>query len=122
MLVLSCLPHTWLIDIDGTVLLHNGHKNGGDVLLPGVLDFWKMLPKEDYVILMSAREQKYQKSTLDFLHEAGLWWSCALFGLPPGERILLNDVKPSGLFTSFAINLVRDSGIESMKIKFDQRL
>ena len=122
MLVLSCLPHTWLIDLDGTVLLHNGHKKGGDVLLPGVLDFWKMLPRADHVILMSAREQKYQKLTLDFLHEAGLWWSCALFGLPLGERIILNDAKPSGLLTSFAINLDRDAGMKSIKVKFNQHL
>lgn len=38
-LSLSSLPHTWLIDIDGTLLKHNGYKEGGDELLEGVLDF-----------------------------------------------------------------------------------
>ena len=35
-LTLSTLPKTWLFDIDGTLVKHNGYKEGGDVLLPGV--------------------------------------------------------------------------------------
>jgi hypothetical protein len=119
MLNLSHLAHTWLIDLDGTVLLHNGHINGGDIILPGVLDFWKTIPKTDCVILMSAREMKYQEPTLDFLRKMGLWWTYAIFDLPPGERILLNDAKPSGLLTSIAINLSRNAGMESLNVNFD---
>lgn len=39
-LVLSALPHTWIFDIDGTICVHNGYKNGGDVLLNGVKKFF----------------------------------------------------------------------------------
>ena len=33
-LVLSGLPHTWVLDLDGTIVLHNGYKMyGEDVFL-----------------------------------------------------------------------------------------
>lgn len=34
-LKLSSLPKTWIFDLDGTILVHNGYKNGGDRILPG---------------------------------------------------------------------------------------
>ena len=42
--VLSSLPKTWLIDIDGTIVKHNGHLNGEDELLSGVLEFFVKIP------------------------------------------------------------------------------
>ena len=36
-LILSTLPKTWIFDLDGTILKHNGYKiDGEDTLLPGV--------------------------------------------------------------------------------------
>ena len=36
-LVLSTLPKTWILDLDGTIVKHNGYKmDGVDTLLPGV--------------------------------------------------------------------------------------
>ena len=43
-LVLSSLPHTWILDVDGTICVHNGYKNGGDVILDGVKDFFESIP------------------------------------------------------------------------------
>ena len=43
-IVVSALPHTWLVDVDGTVLAHNGHLKGRDVVLPGVAAFWATIP------------------------------------------------------------------------------
>ena len=34
-----------------------------------------------------------------------------LTGMPTGERILINDIKPSGLRTALAINVKRDEGL-----------
>ena len=57
-LKLSNLPKTWLIDIDGTIVKHNGHKiNSCDMLLEGVSEFFASLPKDDIVILLTARSQ-----------------------------------------------------------------
>lgn len=110
-IVLSDLAHTWLIDLDGTVLLHNGYKNGGDVLLPGVQDFWAQIPAGDVIVLLSARPEAERVQTLDFLQGAGLRFDHALFGLPTGERVLINDQKPQGLKTAIAVNVVRDGGL-----------
>ncbi len=39
-LVLSSLGHTWILDLDGTILKHNGYKDSGeDTLLPGASQF-----------------------------------------------------------------------------------
>ena len=45
-----------------------------------------------------------------------------LFNLPTGERILINDMKPSGLDTAIGINLERDIGLENLKIDLDNDL
>ena len=41
-LTLSPLPHTWILDVDGTLCVHNGHLNGGDELLAGVKESWNI--------------------------------------------------------------------------------
>ena len=119
-LSLSALPHTWIIDIDGTILKHNGHKEHGDKLLAGVKEFWQRIPPEDTIILMSAREEFYAKATLDFLCSSGLRYDQVIFGLPKGERILINDIKPSGLVTAYAINIGRNEGLDGLVVKYDR--
>jgi hypothetical protein len=118
-LTLSALPHTWLIDLDGTVLRHNGHLTGGDELLPGVLEFWATLPAQDAIVLLSAREPSQAAATLAVLDAHGLRYDHALFGLPKGERVLINDRKPSGLPTACAINLRRDEGLRPLRWSID---
>jgi hypothetical protein len=121
-LTISTLPHTWLIDLDGTVLAHNGHLNGGDSLLPGVREFWADIPQHDVIILLSARDERYREHTLAFMATEGLRFDGALFGLPNGERVLINDRKNSGLPTAFAVNLARDVGLGEIQFKMDGSL
>jgi hypothetical protein len=119
---LSLLPHTWLIDIDGTILKHNGHKTGVDELLSGVLQFWNEIPLDDTIILMSARTEDERQSTLDFLINKGLRFDHVIFGLPTGERVLINDKKPKGLETAIAVNIERDIGLIGCQIVIDKSL
>ena len=121
-LSLSSLPHTWIIDIDGTILKHNGHKELGDQLLAGVKEFWQRIPVGDTIILMSARDELYAEVTLRFLRSNNLRFDQVIFGLPKGERVLINDIKPSGLETAYAINVTRDRGLDGFVIKFDELL
>lgn len=116
---LSTLPHTWLVDLDGTLLAHNGHLAGHERLLPGVLDFWATIPHHDCIILLSARDESYRASTLDFLCQAGIRFNHALFGLPKGERVVINDAKPSGLAMAHAINVKRDEGLIAFHYRED---
>jgi len=43
-----------------------------------------------------------------------------IFGLPQGERILINDMKPSGLITAYAINKNRDEALEINVIRLNE--
>ena len=43
-----------------------------------------------------------------FLEENAVRYDMILFNMPMGERIVVNDRKPSGLETAVAVNLDRD--------------
>lgn len=104
------LNHTWFIDLDGTIIDHNSHLRDGDQLLPGVKEFWSNIPPDDYIVIVTGRDEVYKESTLKFLSDNGLRYNHAIFNLPLGERIVVNDIKPAGLRTAIAWNLVRNQG------------
>ena len=118
-IVLSRLAHTWLIDVDGTLVRHNGHKNGGDELLPGVKEFWNTIPQEDVIILLSARSESERSLTAEFLHSQSIRFDHMLFDMPTGERVVINDSKPKGLKTALSVNIPRDRGLGGIRIIFD---
>ena len=110
MLELSLMRHTWILDLDGTVVKHNGYKiDGYDSFLDGAENFLRSIPKDDTIIFLSSRSEKYRKQTEEFLIKNNILYSQIIFDMPYGERILINDKKPSGLRTSIAINKERDS-------------
>lgn len=108
-LKLSTLGHTWIIDLDGTVLKHNGYKiDGFDSFLDGAEAFLNGLPEKDMIIFLTSREIDYKDSTEQFLKEHNIRYDHIIFGAPYGERILINDNKPGGLKTSIAVCTERD--------------
>lgn len=108
-LTLSTLPKSWIFDLDGTILKHNGYKlDGTDTLLDGVRDYLEAIPKEDKVIIMTSRTPEYREKTVDFLKAHEIRFDEILFGMPFGERILVNDRKPSGRDMAIAVNVDRD--------------
>ena len=116
-LEMSALNKTWLLDIDGTIVKHNGYKiDGIDTLLAGAKDFLDSLPENDKVVLLTSRTNEYRKETLDFLKNNGIRYDEIIFGLPLGERILVNDMKPSGLKMAYSINSVRDEFIKTQVV------
>ena len=105
----SPLGKTWLLDIDGTVCKHNGYKiDGKDTLLPGARAFFENLPEGDKVVFLTSRTEDQAGFTEAFLRENGIRYDAILYGMPYGERILINDKKPSGLSTSIAVSTERD--------------
>ena len=107
---LSCLGHTWLIDLDGTIVKHNGYKiDGEDSLLDGAKEFLESIPDGDKIVFLTSREEKYREQTESFLNRHDIRYDAILFELPFGERILLNDKKESGLETAIAVNKARNS-------------
>jgi len=118
----SCLDKTWFIDLDGTILKHNGF-NSEEEILPGVKEFFnKNIRDNDIVILTTARNASLSSSTKEFLKSNNIRFDQIIFDLPGGERFVLNDRKLSGLKTAFAIDLKRDQGLKSIKLKFNEEL
>ncbi|MDD4616113.1 MAG: hypothetical protein PHW76_03220 [Alphaproteobacteria bacterium] len=117
----SSLPKTWIFDLDGTLVKHNGYLNGGDVLLEGVREFFETLPPDDKVVIITARTETYKEQTLLFLKENSIRFNDILFDYPTGERILVNDNKPSGLKMAYAFNLGRDAGL-ALKFTLNEAL
>lgn len=108
-MILSTLAKTWIFDLDGTIAKHNGYKTEGkDSLLPGAKEYLEKIPSEDRIIIVTSRKNQYREETIKFLKESGIRYDEILFGMPMGERIVVNDRKPSGLNMAVALNLDRD--------------
>ncbi len=108
-LILSTLPKTWIFDLDGTLVKHNGYKmDGSDTLLAGAKEYLDKLPSKDKVLILTSRTDEYRDMTLNFLRQNDIRYDDIMFNMPMGERIVVNDRKPSGLDTAVAINLNRD--------------
>lgn len=108
-IVLSTLSHTWILDLDGTIVKHNGYKiDGEDSFLPGAKEFLENIPKKDMIVFLTSRAKEYWEMTEDFLKKNGVRYDHIIFNVPYGERILINDDKPSGLKMSVALGLRRD--------------
>lgn len=110
----SGLRKTWIFDLDGTLVRHNGYKDGREELLPGVREFFLGIPDGDAVIILTARKNEHKAATEDFLARNGLRFDHVVYDLPTGERILLNDRKPDGIPTAYSHNLDRDEGLAGL--------
>lgn len=120
-LVLSSLPHTWIFDVDGTICIHNGYKNGGDIILDGVKEFFSQIPDEDMIIFLTSRKSEEKENLVKFMNDNGLRYSHIIFDAPMGERVLINDDKPSGLKCACVINKKRDEKL-NININIDKDL
>ena len=108
-LVLSNLGHTWILDLDGTIVKHNGYKTDGhDSLLEGAKDFIRSIPEKDLIVIITSREEAFREITERYLQENEIRYDHIIFNAPHGERILLNDNKPGGLRMSYALAGERD--------------
>ena len=108
-IILSNLAHTWIFDLDGTLVKHNGYLTAeGDTMLDGAAEFLASLPEKDMIILVTARPSEFRDVTEKFLAKNKIRYDHIIFDAPVGERILVNDNKPGGLVTALAIERTRD--------------
>ena len=106
---LSALGHTWILDLDGTIVRHNGYLiDGEDTFLDGAEQFLKRIPEKDMIVFITSRQTAYQKITEEFLSKHQIRYDCIIYNAPYGERILINDDKPGGLHTAIAVCKVRN--------------
>ncbi len=121
-IILSPLPKTWILDLDGTLVKHNGYKmDGRDTLLPGAREFLTNIRPDDMVVILTSRTDEYRELTLGFLGENNIRYDHIIFNAPYGERIVVNDRKPSGLAMSVAVNTDRDRAPDTI-LKVDEAL
>ena len=96
-------------DLDGTIVKHNGYKiDGVDTFLEGAKEFLDGLPQKDMIVFLTSRTKEYQNLTEEFLRNNGVRYHAIIFDAPYGERILVNDNKPSGLSMSISVCTKRD--------------
>ena len=106
---MSTMPKTWVLDLDGTIVKHNGYKiDGVDSLLEGVDSLLSQIKEKDMVVFITSRKREYHEMTEHFLDEHGIRYDHIIYEAPYGERILVNDRKPSGLEMAYAINTKRN--------------
>lgn len=111
-ITLSTLPKTWIFDLDGTLLKHNGYKiDDHDTLLDGVKEYIAGIPEQDYILLLTSRTDEFRDITVSFLRDNGIRYDQIIFNIPMGERIVVNDRKPSGIDMAFAVNSDRDKPV-----------
>ena len=121
-LVLSALGHTWILDLDGTVVRHNGYKTDGqDSFLEGAEAFLRRIPADDMIIFLTSRTEEYREQTLRFLRDNHVRFDHIIFNAPYGERILINDDKPNGLAMAYAVALERDAPLD-VPVRLDDTL
>lgn len=117
---------TIFLDIDGTILKHMQHVSNilsladtahKQTILPDVLGKLNEWESKGYtIILITARKESMRKFTEEQLTSKGIFWDQLIMGIGNGPRHLVNDKKPDGTETAFAVNLDRNSGLSSVSI------
>jgi len=116
---LDLLPKTIICDIDGCILQHMGslYKMQTDppILLNGVKEKFDEWDKKAYkIVLLTGRKESMREITEKQLRSHGLFWDVLVMGATRGQRVLINDLKPSSDGpTACAVNLIRDEGLSS---------
>ena len=115
-------PKTIFCDIDGTLVKHelpwkNATPKKKLELLSGTIEkFSEWDAKGHCIILVTGRKESLRKNTERQLSEAGIIYDKLIMGIGGGPRVLINDDKPNGDKTAFAINIKRDHGIKGIEI------
>lgn len=115
-------PKTIFCDIDGTLIEHNtpfesAKPNHKVKLLPGTIEKLSDWDKKGYyIILVTGRKESLRKVTEEQLSSVGIFYDQLIMGVGSGERILINDTKPTGTKTSTAININRNEGLLNIEI------
>jgi hypothetical protein len=120
--MIQSAPKTIICDIDGTLTKHaNPHEaskpNYKMELLPGTAEKLLEWEKKGYrILLLTGRKESLRDVTVRQLQQAGIFYDQLIMGVGGGARYLINDNKPNGTQTAFAINIQRNTGIFPLEI------
>ena len=108
-------PITWFVDIDGTLIKHEGCGLRGQLdsditMLPGTHEFLDECQRRgDVVILATGRKENMRAETVAQLRRLNIFYDQLVMGCTPGPRVIIND----GDFRAEGICVVRNQGLES---------
>ena len=108
---------TFFIDIDGVIIEHCGNMNGqliqNNILcetLNKILPFFEEAYKKDAkIIFCTGRKESERNNIVKLMKDMGIQYDELIMGLPRGPRIVINDRKPDGSPTAFAVLTDRNS-------------
>ena len=109
---LNDIEKTWIFDLDGTLVVHNGYKGGMDSLLPGVKEFYERNIKDtDYILIITARDSEFKGIAEKCFLDNNIRYDRIIYDTSRGERILINDRKPwdGGIDTAYSFNIDRNN-------------
>ena len=110
-------PKTIFCDIDGTLVNHGSPTDVADPgysmqILAGTHDVLNEWDNSGYrIILTTGRKESLRPVTEKQLSTAGIIYDQLVMGIGGGDRILVNDRKPCGRRTAWAVVSHRDKGL-----------
>lgn len=118
-------PKTIICDIDGVIFKHSGNINrvhiDEPVILPGALEQFKQWDIEGCnIILMTGRRESVREKTEKQLSYSGIFYDKLIMGVGGGVRVLVNDRKPDGVFTTKTFCLERNKGLITLNESEDK--
>jgi len=113
---------TVFCDIDGCIFKHHGGISSIITnkceILPGVEETFRNWCHNGYlIILTTGRPESLRDLTTKQLFDNGLFFHHLIMGLPRGQRVVVNDVKPNtSTDTAACVNLTRNTGFNNVTI------
>jgi len=116
------MKKTLFLDIDGCLIKHQGNLStqilSKTELLDGTIEKLNEWEGDGHrIILTTGRKESMRKFTEEQLLGLGIFYDQLVMGLNRGERIVINDSKPSNdMVTASAIQIKRNVGIKNIKL------
>lgn len=113
---------TVFCDIDGCIFEH--HCAGISAIsihqrpLPGIQQAFDTWCDNGYtIILTTGRPESLRDITDQQIRNSGLYYHHLIMGLPRGQRVIINDMKPNSTTeTAACVNIERNEGLKNVNI------
>ena len=116
------MKKTLFIDIDGTLVKHQGNlskmiTNEMEVLPSTIEKLNEWNEAGHCIILTTGRKETLRKITEEGLLKNGIFYDQLVMGLTRGERVVINDIKPGNdMKVASAIQINRNDGLKNVNI------
>ena len=112
-----------ICDVDGVLIYHSPNSNtkqdDNQLIKECANKILEWRSQNKKIILMTARSKSSRAQFIELLKAKNIIWDELIMGVNPGTRYVINDIKPTHIFTkqSIEINRIRDEGIDDIDCK-----